>query len=56
MMANISIRTVSFHALDRLLDGPLKLNWVGDIGATLTVIGAAVIYVRSVRGKMEHRR
>ncbi|MFY7744441.1 MAG: hypothetical protein ACOVQY_03395 [Erythrobacter sp.] len=31
------------------LYGPLKLNWVIDLGATLTVLVAAAYYVRIVR-------
>lgn len=45
MLATIAARTVSLHALDRLLNGPLKLNWVGDMGATVAVAGAAIVYV-----------
>jgi hypothetical protein len=56
MGATIAMRTVSLHALDRLLNGPLKLNWVGDIGASLAVIVAAVMYARIVSGRMNRRR
>lgn len=56
MLATIAVRTVSLHALDRYLNGPLKLNWVGDIGATLAALVAAVIYIRIVSGKMDRRR
>lgn len=55
MIATIALRTISLHALDRLLNGPLKLNWVGDIGASLVVLGAAVVYVRIVNGKLGRR-
>ena len=56
MLATIAMRTVSLHALDRLLNGPLKLNWVGDIGASLAVFLAAAVYARIVSGKMPRRR
>jgi hypothetical protein len=36
--------------------GPLKLNWIGDIGASLAVLGAATVYARIVSGKMPRRR
>jgi len=29
--------------------GPLKLNWIIDIGASVLVMGAAVTYIRLVR-------
>jgi hypothetical protein len=49
MIALILLRTVSFSTLDKLLYGPLKLNWVGDIGAALLVLGAALFYARIAR-------
>lgn len=55
MFATIAMRTISLHALDRLLNGPLKLNWVGDIGSSLVVLGAAFIYVKIVRGRRDNR-
>jgi len=56
MVATIAARTISFHALDWFLNGPLKLNWAGDIGATLGVISAASIYVLLVNGRLPHSR
>ena len=56
MSATIAMRTVSLHALDQLLNGPLKLNWVGDIGASLAVLVAAIMYARIVSGRMDRRR
>jgi succinate dehydrogenase hydrophobic anchor subunit len=56
MSITIAMRTVSLHSLDRLLNGPLKLNWVGDIGASLAVLIAAIIYARIVSGRMDRRR
>ena len=55
MLATMVMRTVSLHALDRLLNGPLKLNWVGDIGSSLAVLGAALFYVSVVRGSRKQR-
>lgn len=55
MFATIAVRTVSLHALDRFLNGPLKLNWVGDIGATLAALAAAFLYIRIVSGEMDRR-
>lgn len=56
MLATIAMRTISLHALDRLLNGPLKLNWVGDIGASIAVLMAAIVYARIVSGKAILRR
>lgn len=55
MLATMMMRIVSLHALDRLLNGPLKLNWVGDIGSSLVVLGAALFYVSVVRGTLKQR-
>ena len=49
MVATIIMRTISLHAFDRLLFGPLKLNWVGDIGASFAVLAAGVYYVSVLR-------
>ncbi len=48
MVGLVALRTVSFSALDSLLFGPLKLNWIGDIGASVLVAGCAVYYVSIV--------
>lgn len=45
MAALIAVRIVSFSAIDRLLFGPLKLNWVMDIGASVLVAGCAAYYI-----------
>lgn len=55
MMILIVLRMVSFNALDKILYGPLKLNWVGDLGAALMVGGGAVAYTLIVRGKLGRR-
>lgn len=45
----MTLRIISLHQIDVLLYGPLKLNWVGDIGISLTVLAMAALYVRRVR-------
>jgi hypothetical protein len=47
----ILVRLASLHVLDMLLYGPLKLNWVIDVGASVVVILAAVYYARVVRAR-----
>lgn len=42
----IALRIISLHAIDRLLYGPLKLNWLGDVGASVIVLFAALYYWR----------
>jgi len=49
MLLLIALRLASLHALDALLFWPLKLNWIIDIGASLTVLAAAAYYVKLVR-------
>ena len=44
MVFLLCLRFVSLHDLDRILYGPLKLNWIGDIGITFLVFGAAIFY------------
>jgi hypothetical protein len=48
MLVLITLRVTSLHAIDALLYGPLKLNWVIDIGASLTVLFGAIFYIRLV--------
>ncbi len=45
----VAFRLVSFHWVDALLYGPLKLNWFADIGLSVAVMFAAVFYVRLLR-------
>ncbi|MEM9310795.1 MAG: hypothetical protein AAGA34_05050 [Pseudomonadota bacterium] len=49
MIGLVVLRLVSFHWVDRVLNGPLKLNWLGDIGSSLVVLGAASFYVWLMR-------
>ena len=48
MVCLIALRLVSFHPVDALLYGPLKLNWFADLGLTLIVVISALIYVRAL--------
>jgi hypothetical protein len=48
MVLVMGLRVISYSPLDRLLYGPLKLNWVGDIGAAAVVLGAAGYYLHAV--------
>lgn len=45
----LGIRLISLHHLDAILySGPVRLNWLLDIGASVTVAGAAAFYMRTV--------
>lgn len=44
MLLLLALRLISLHQIDALLYGSLKLNWVGDLGASLIVLGAALVY------------
>lgn len=46
MLGVIALRLISFHDLDRLLYGPVRMNWVLDIGSTVLVAWAAVRFGR----------
>lgn len=48
MLVLVTLRMISLHAIDALLYGPLKLNWLIDLGASLTVLGGAIYYMRLV--------
>lgn len=49
MVMLAGLRIVSLHELDALLYGPLKLNWIADMGASVITAVAAVTYIRLVR-------
>ncbi len=51
MMFLVAVRLISLHALDWFLYGPLKLNWIGDIGLSATVLAASVYFVKLVRAR-----
>lgn len=48
MIGTITLRMVSFSLIDKFLYGPLKLNWVGDIGSAVLVAGCAAFYTMVV--------
>ena len=52
MLAVIAMRVISLHAMDFLLYGPPKLNWIGDLGASCMVMAAAVYYILLLRGRI----
>lgn len=56
MVGVIALRIISFHALDRFLNGPLKLNWVGDMGASFAVLAFAIYYIGIVTGRIARKR
>jgi hypothetical protein len=49
MLFLMALRIISLHQVDWILYGPTKLNWLVDIGSSLTVLAAAVFYVRLVK-------
>lgn len=49
LLVLIAIRLVSWHLTDKLLYGPLKLNWLMDIGLSCTILGASLYYVSIIR-------
>jgi len=49
-MILLALRLISLHAIDAMLyAGPVRLNWIIDIGASLLVMGSAIAYWRIVR-------
>ncbi|MEP3421313.1 MAG: hypothetical protein ABJN35_06240 [Erythrobacter sp.] len=56
MISIIVMRTISLHAMDRLLYGALKLNWVGDLGSSAAILAAAAYYVWLVRQPVRTKR
>jgi hypothetical protein len=48
MIALVALRLISLHPVDALLYGPIKLNWIIDMGSSLAVLGAAGYYIRLV--------
>lgn len=50
MILLLALRLISLHAIDAMLyAGPVRLNWIIDIGASLLVMGSAIAYWRIVR-------
>ncbi len=52
MVLLVLVRLVSFHPIDALLYGPLKLNWIADLGLALIVTTSA-LYHRNVSNKSD---
>jgi hypothetical protein len=50
------LRLISLHAIDKLLFGPLKINWVIEFGAACLAITVALHHRRTVRQFLRHRR
>lgn len=46
-----AIRLVSLHSVDAVLYGPLKINWLADLGMTIVVLACAVRYCLIVRSR-----
>ncbi len=51
MVFLMALRLASLHLVDALLFGPVKLNWLIDIGASLAVLVAASYYALVVRAR-----
>lgn len=49
MVVLLAMRLVSLHAIDALLYGPAKLNWVADAGLSCIVASAAIYYSKVFR-------
>lgn len=49
MLFLMTLRMISLHAVDALLYGPIKINWLVDLGSSLTVMLGALYYVKIVR-------
>lgn len=45
MVCTMALRLVSLSLIDKFLYGPLKLNWVGDMGSAVLVAGCAAYYI-----------
>lgn len=52
----LALRVISLHATDQLLyRGPIRLNWLLDVGIALTVFVAATMYIRMSK-RLRQRR
>jgi len=51
MTGLLALRLISLSPVDALLFGPLKLNWILDIGSSVLILGAAVYYTRLIRSR-----
>jgi cytochrome bd-type quinol oxidase subunit 2 len=48
MVGLITLRLISLSPVDGLLYGPIKLNWIIDLGTSAAVMASAAYYVRLV--------
>ena len=48
MVLLVMLRLISLSPVDALLYGPIKLNWIVDLGLGLSVVVSALAYVRIV--------
>lgn len=48
MVGLVILRLISLSPVDALLYGPVKLNWIIDLGSSLAVLASAGYYVRLV--------
>lgn len=55
MVALVALRLISLHPVDAVLYGPLKLNWIIDIGSSIVVASAAGYYVWLVHKRPSSR-
>lgn len=44
MLLLILVRLVSLHSVDQLLYGPLKINWVVDLGLSASIFSLSIYY------------
>ena len=49
LMFLAALRMVSLHSVDALLYGPLKINWLADMGMTIAVLACGIRYCLIVR-------
>mgnify|MGYP000175524734 CR=1 FL=1 len=53
----LALRVLSWHQTDRLLyDGPVRLNWILELGLALVPMVAAALYVRHSLRQQQHDR
>lgn len=48
MVFLVALRMISLSPVDKLLYGPVKLNWIIDIGSSVIACGCALVYWRVV--------
>ncbi len=51
MTVLVLLRIISLHSVDELLYGPLRLNWLTDIGSSVLVLASGVYYWSVVTGR-----